>query len=239
MAKSKQSFSEYTKLRDIVVKRNKRAVAAGLAAPIHFPTVKEIKKGMVSPSEAMAAVKEFYSSGSQLKVIRQTGITPEFKKYPTLSDEPKLTIEEKRERRREQQRQYRRRKKVRDTALSPEKAKKYDSYLKAMDTVLNGWKRAGLDIGKNLRNMTPTQAQAFVEYMDYRFAQGDFTQRYVIDEFIQDFSKLLQRGHSANSITRDFEQFLENRNQLSDRYQNMEGLTPDEFQSSWYEFMGD
>ena len=83
------------------------------------------------------------------------------------------------------------------------------------------------------------QAQAFVEYMDYRFAQGDFTQRYVIDEFIQDFSKLLQRGHSANSITRDFEQFLENRNQLSDRYQNMEGLTPDEFQSSWYEFMGD
>ena len=127
MAKNKQSFSEYTKLRDIVVKRNKRAVAAGLAAPIHFPTVKEIKKGMVSPSEAMAAVKEFYSAGSQLKVIRQTGITPEFKKYPTLSDEPKLTIDEKRERRREQQRQYRRRKKVRDTAISPEKAKKYDS----------------------------------------------------------------------------------------------------------------
>ena len=37
----------------------------------------------------------------------------------------------------------------------------------------------------------------------------------------------------------DFEKFLEDRNQLSNRYQSMEGLTRDEFQASWYEFMGD
>ena len=61
----------------------------------------------------------------------------------------------------------------------------------------------------------------------------------MIDEFIQDFSKLLKKGHSAGSITKDFERFMENRNQLSNRYASMEGLTRDEFQSAWYEYVGD
>ena len=239
MAKRNQSFADYTKIRDIVVKRNKRAVAAGLAMPIHFPTVKEIRKGIVDPAEAIRAVKEYYAAGSQVKAIRQTGLVPEFKSFPTMPDQPKLTIPEQKERKRQQQRDYRRRRKVRDTALSPEQANKYEGYLKALNTVLNGWKRSGVNLGMNLRSLTPSQAQAFVEYMDYRFSQGDFTQRYVIDEFIQDFSRLLQKGHNAKSITKDFEKFLEDRNQLSNRYQSMEGLTRDEFQASWYEFMGD
>ena len=239
MARGNSSFKEYTKIRDIVVKRNKRAASAGLAPLLHFPTVKEIKAGMVPASEAMKAIKEYYSSGSQVKAIRQTGMVPEFKSYPTMPEIPKLTIDQQREKRRQQQRDYRRRKKVRETALSPEKARKYEGYLKALNTVSKAWKSKGFNIGIDLQSMSPSQAQAFVEYMDYRFSQGDFTQHYVIDEFIQDFSKLLKKGHSAGSITKDFEKFLENRNQLSNRFQTMEGISRDEFQSAWYEYVGD
>ena len=230
---------EYTRIRDIVQKRIKRASAAGLAPLVHVPTVKEIKSGIVSAREAMQALQNYYSGGSQVKAIRQTGIVPEFKSFPTLPAQPKLTIEERKEKRREQQREYRRRKKVRETALTPEKAKKYNSYLTALETVSRTWKRAGRDIGIDLNRLTPSQAQAFVEYMDYRFAQGDFTQRYVIDEFIQDFSKMLSKGYSSKNIVSDFNLFLENRMQLQGRYEQMEGIPSWEFSELWDEFIGD
>ena len=239
MARGKSNFSEYTKMRDIVVKRNKRAAAAGLAPLVHFPTVREIKAGLVNPAEALRAVKDFYSSGSQVKTIRQTGLVPEFRSFPTMPAQPKLSIDEKNERRKQQQREYRRRRKVRESAISPEKGRKYEGYLKALDTVSKAWKKRGFNLGIDLQSLSPSQAQAFVEYMDYRFSQGDFTQRYVIDEFIQEFSRLLQNGHTAQNITKDFEAFLENRNQLSNRYHTMEGITQDQFQAAWYEYVGD
>ena len=233
------NFKEYTRIRDIVVKRNKRAAAAGLAPLVHFPTVKEIRAGYVNAKEALSALKGFYSSGSQVRTIRQTGLVPTIRKFPVMPPAPKISEETKRQRRRDQQREYRRRKKVREIALSPEKAKKYESYLKALETVSRTWKKQGFDIGISLKDLSPTQAQAFVEYMDYRFSQGDFTQRYVIDEFIQDFSKLLQKGHSAKDITSDFNQFLENRSQMQSRSASMEGLDNGQIQNLWDEFIGE
>ena len=232
-------FKEYTRIRDIVQKRIKRAVKAGLAPMVHVPTVKEIRAGIVDPAEAMRALKGYYSGGSQVKTIRQTGLVPSFRSFPTLPAQPPLSKEVKRERARERQRDYRRRKKVRETAISPEKGKKYESYLKALESVSRTWKRAGFNIGIDLKSLTPTQAQAFVEYMDYRFSQGDFTQRYVIDEFIQDFSKLLKKGYSAKNIVSDFNQFLENRSQLQGRFNTMEGLSNAESMAMWSEFVGD
>ena len=111
-------------------------------------------------------------------------------------------------------------------------------YLKALETVSRTWRKAGRDIGIDLKKLTPAQAQAFVEYMDYRFSQGDFTQRYVIDEFIQDFSKLLSKGYSAKNIIGDFNLFLENRMQLENRMNNMEGIPAWEFSGLWDEFIG-
>lgn len=235
---AKFDFKEYTRIRDIVQKRIKRAVSAGLAPMVHVPTVKEIKAGIVDPQEALRALKGYYSSGSQVKTIRQTGLVPEFKSFPTLPELPPLSKEQKRQRDRERQRDYRRRRKVRETAISPEKGKKYESYLKALESVSRTWKRAGRDIGIDLKSLTPSQAQAFVEYMDYRFSQGDFTQRYVIDEFIQDFSKLLSKGHSAKNIVNDFNLFLENRMQLQGRMENMEGIPSWEFSGLWDDFIG-
>lgn len=231
-------FKEYTRIRDIVQKRIKRAAQAGLAPLVHVPTVKEIKAGLVSSSEAMRALKGYYSGGSQVKAIRQTGLVPEFKSFPTLPKEKPLSKSEKRQKQREYQRDYRRRRKVRETAITPEKGKKYESYLKALESVSRTWKRAGKDIGIDLRSLSPSQAQAFVEYMDYRFSQGDFTQRYVIDEFIQDFSKLLSKGHSAKNIVNDFNLFLENRMQLQGRMDSMEGIQSWEFSGLWDDFIG-
>ena len=233
------SFKEYTKIRDIVQKRMKRAVAAGLMQPIHFPTVKEIKSGFVSKEEAFKAVQGYYSSGSQVKAIRQTGLVPQIKSFPEMPKPKPVSEKIRKERRREQQREYRRRKKVRETAITPEKGKKYESYLKALQTVSRTWKKYGRDIGIDLRSLSPSQAQAFVEYMDYRFSQGDFTQRYVIDEFIQDFSRLLKKGHSAKDITSDFNRFLEDRMQLENRYNSMEGIQPWQMQGYWDEFIGE
>ena len=231
-------FKEYTRIRDIVQKRIKRASKAGLAPMVHVPTVKEIKAGLVSPSEAMRALKGFYSGGSQVKTIRQTGLVPEFKSFPSLPEEKPLSKAEKKQKQRDYQRDYRRRRKVRETAITPEKGKKYESYLKALESVSRTWKRAGKDIGIDLRSLSPSQAQAFVEYMDYRFSQGDFTQRYVIDEFIQDFSKLVSKGHSAKNIVNDFNFFLENRMQLQGRMDNMEGIPSWEFTGLWDDFIG-
>ena len=235
---AKINFKEYTRIRDIVQKRIKRAVKAGLAPMVHVPTVKEIKAGIVDPSEALRALKGYYSGGSQVKAIRQTGLVPEFKVFPTLPELPPLSKEQQKQKQRDYQRNYRRRRKVRETAITPEKGKKYESYLKALETVSRTWKRAGKDIGIDLRSLSPAQAQAFVEYMDYRFSQGDFTQQYVIDEFIQDFGKLLNKGHSAKNIVSDFNLFLENRMKLQGRMDSMEGIQSWEFSGLWDDFIG-
>ena len=235
----KIDFKEYTRIRDIVQKRIKRAVKAGLAPMVHVPTVKEIRAGLVDPGEALRELKQFYSGGSQVKAIRQTGMVPEFKSFPTMPELPPVSAEVKKQQVRDRQKEYRRRKKVRESAITPEKGKRYESYLKALETVSKTWKKAGFDIGIDLKSLSPSQAQAFVEYMDFRFSQGDFTQRYVIDEFIQDFSKLLSKGHTAKNIVNDFNQFLENRSQMENRFNNMEGLSGEDSIMLWDEFIGE
>lgn len=233
------NFQEYTRIRDIIVKRNKRAAAAGLMPLIHFPTVKEIRKGYVDPAQALKAVKEYYSSGSQVKAIRQTGLKPPTRSFPEMPPEPKLGPAEKKAKQREYQRAYRRRKAVREKALTPAKARKYEGYLKALDTMAKRWKEAGFDLGISSASLSPSEAQAFVEYMEYRFAQGDFTAHYVIDEFIQDFSKAISKGHKADEIVGDFNKFLEDRSAMQGRANAMEGMSNSQTRSLWDKFIGD
>lgn len=232
-------FKEYSRIRDIVVKRNKRAVAAGLAAPVHFPTVKEIRSGFVDAGQALRAVQNFYSGGSTVKAIRQTKLVPQMPTFPVMPAERKLSADEKKERKRAADRAYRQRKKIRDVALNPAKARKYEGYLKAMRTVVDTWKRAGMDIGIDPASMTPKQVQAFVEYIDYRFSQADFKMQYVIDEFIQDFSALMNQGYNFGQLTSDFDKFLANRMEVENRSDAMEGLSAGDFMSYMKQFVWD
>ena len=233
------NFKEYTRIRDIVVKRNKRSAQAGLMPLVHFPTVAEIKAGYVDAGQAMRYLKQYYSGGSQVRAIRQTGMVPETKSFPVMPKPKPLSQEEQKSRRREQQRRSRQRQKIRQSTPSPEKQKKYDSYLKALETVQKAWKKKKFDIGIDLNSLTPSQAQAFVEYMDFRFSQGDFTQHYVIDEFIQDFSRLVKKGHKPENILMDYNKYLENRYGLSARESQMEGLSFQDTMESWYDMTGD
>lgn len=232
-------FREYTRIRDIVVKRNKRAASAGLMPEVHFPTVAEIKAGYVDAGQAMRYLKQYYSGGSQVKAIRATGLVPETRSFPVMPKPKPLTGEEKSARRKQQQRRSRQKQRIRQTTPSLEKQKKYESYLKALDTVQKAWKKRNFDIGIDLQSLTPSQAQAFVEYMDFRFSQGDFTQHYVIDEFIQDFSRLIKKGHKAQDILMDYNKYLENRYGLSSRESRMEGLSFQDTMQSWWDMTGD
>lgn len=225
-------FKEYTRLRDIVQKRQKRAAQAGLASPIHFPTVREIRSGWVDAQAALQAVKGYYSGGSTLRAIRQTGLVPEVERFEVQPEKPKLSDTEKRKKKREQERLYRQRQKVRKTAISDKKAKEYIGYLKALQTM----QARGFNVGIDLSKMTPGEAQAFAEYMEYRFSQGDFNQTYVIDEFVRDFSKIMKKGYTGSQIKADFEKFIEDRSKLENRRLNMEGITSEEFMVYWNQF---
>ena len=231
------NFKEYTRMRDIVRKRNIRLAEQGLSPLVHFPTVKEIRSGFTDPGEALRAVKNYLSGGSTVKAVKATGLVPEAVTFPEMPKEKRLSSAEQKQRKRDWNRAYRQRQRLRQEALSPEQAKKHVSYLKALDTVSQSWKRQGFDIGIDLKSLTPKEAQAFVEYMDYRFSQGDFTQMYVIDEFIQDFSKLLNKGHKANEIVNDFNQFMLNRTALEERANDMTGISSGKMYGLWDEFI--
>ena len=231
------NFKEYTRMRDIVRKRNLRLAEQGLAQEVHFPTVKEIKAGYADYAQALRAVKGYLSEGSTVTAVKQTGIVPEVLSFPVMPQERKLSTEEQRQRKRAADRRYRQRQRLRQEAVSPEMAKKHESYLKALDTVAKTWKKQGFDIGIDLSKMTPKEAQAFVEYMDYRFSQGDFTAMYVIDEFIQDFSKLKRKGYKGTDILNDFNKFLAKRGELESRADNMSGMDGNKAFSLWDDFI--
>ena len=231
-------YREYTRIRDIVQKRMKRSVKAGLMEPVHFPTVREIKAGLVSPSEAFKAGKGYYSGGSQVKAIRQTGLVPEIKSFPVLPpDKIKLTDAEKKERRRKQNKKYRQYQKIKkgfDQDLGEYKVNTF----KSAQTMYNQFKSAGFDLGFNPYEMTPTQARQFTEYISYRFAQADFKKKYVIEDFIEDYGELMKQGYKPEQIVNDFNLFLENRHGLDQNRLSMEGLTEKESFQYWKEFKG-
>lgn len=230
---------EYTRLRDIAQKRIKRAASQGIAPAVHVPTIREIRSGIVDPGQAMRELKKFISGGSTVTAIKQTGLVPEFRQFPTLPPKQKLSTEEKKARKRERDRFYRMRKRIEKQSVSEAQSKKQASYLKALQTISRQYKKMGRDLGIDLMSMTPSEAAAFSAYMDYRFAQGDFTQMYVIDEFIQDFSKLVNRGHKPGEIVNDFNLFLAHQNEVRSRADSMNGLSSADFNNMWFKFVGD
>lgn len=225
---------EYTRLRDIAHKRMTRGVEQGLISEIHFPTVREIKAGIVDPRMALAEIKSYLASGSTVTAIKQTGLLPVFREFPRLPERMPISSDERRMRKRASDKAYRIRKKLRETFNKTTG----ENYLKALESLQRKHRKKGRNFADNLLKMTPTEAAAFVAYMDYRFAQGDFTQLYVIDEFIADFSKLRKQGYSAQEIIKDFDIFLSHQAEVKDRADNMEGLTANQTLGLWRKFVG-
>lgn len=205
-------YSEYSRLRSIARKRGERMAEAGYTKAIQFPTVKELKAGKVSYSAAMKNVEAFLNAAT---TVREYKKVPEAQRPVLFQSGPKVVIttqeQEKKERRKSQNRQSAARYRERIRSLS----KQERSYMKAAKTL-------GLHI-------TPLQAKAFGEYMDYRFAQGSDSVHYRIARYVEDYVSIIaKRGYKNAEIIKDFNSFLLNRQALSDKADHMQGYTPEE-----------
>ena len=126
----------------------------------------------------------------------------------------------KAERRKAQNRESSRRYRERVRSLT----KQEKSYIKAARTL-------GLHI-------TPANAKAFAEYMDFRFAQGGDSVHYKVARYVEDYmSVMAKRGYSPSEILNDFNQFLSDRAALESSAASMSGVPAADIDSLFEEFL--
>ena len=236
-------YKEYSRLRSIARKRIERASAAGATDYIRIPTVAEVRAS-ANPSEYMRAVKEFLSDPeSSLAVAKKTGSPTTtkivFTPLPPVAKKEQLTPEAKRARRNEQKRRSKAKRAVEKAAENDKQARKKVGYLKALETVTKEWKSAGVDVANWLGVLSPGKAKSFVNYMEYRFSQGDYINRYTIDTFIKDSGQLLQAGDNVENLKSDFDNFLaaEKKLKANKKNTNKYGIQIDEVSQSWRKFV--
>ena len=87
--------------------------------------------------------------------------------------------------------------------------------------------------------MSPGMSKKFVDYMEYRFSQGDYKNKYAIDTFIRDFGTLVQKGYDFKDIQKDFGAFLVKQKELgkNQRRTNKYGIASDEVDQAWRTFV--
>ena len=235
-------YKEYSRLRSIARKRIERASAAGATPYVRIPTVAEVRAS-ANPTEYMNAVKDFLNNPTaSLSAARKQSVTmPEIKftPLPPATKKEPLSPEAKRARRNEQKRRSRAKRAVEKASRSEQDARRKVGYLRALETVAAKWREAGIDAGSWLGVLSPKKAKAFVDYMEYRFSQGDYNNRYTIDTFIRDFGELISRGYNFNDIQGDFSAFLTKQKQLQGNMRKTKkyGITEDEIDSAWRKFV--
>lgn len=232
-------YKEYSRLRSIARKRIERASKAGRGEYVFLPTVKQVRASG-NPEAYLQSVKTFLTGPTYREAQKDN--TPfkkiELPKEP-LPIPPKQTSEAKQARRREQNRRSKAKRAVERAAGSEAEARKKVGYLKALETVSKQWREAGVDIGNWLGVLSPAKAKAFTNYMEYRFSQGDYSNKYSIDTFIRDFGELVKKNYDFKDIEKDFGSFLEKQKQLkkNKRNTNKYGISEDEINSAWRRFV--
>ena len=121
-------------------------------------------------------------------------------------------------------REYRRKRVAREYARE-DKPRKYVEYVKGLDTL-------GVDI-------PPSALPAFFAYMDYRFAQGTGSKKYVFDIFVDDYMKMLKKGYNPNQILSDFQQFEADQAAIAERAEGMTGTSYEKSIALWDQFISD
>lgn len=215
-------YSEYSRLRAIAQKRLNRLSEAGVkSANIQLPTVKELQKEGIKAGQAVKDIQQFLSAPTTVKEFRKTpgDLFPSFK-----ADRGRLytgTIADIKKR--ESNRRYR------------EKNKEvYEGLTKDQKKLLKAARKLGV-------NIPPSQAEAFEEYIQYRYAQGVGNLTYWISAVIEDFEDFRKRqaGHKALEITNDFNRFVADRMVLQQTLEKIEtGQEPtarqsDIFNKAW------
>lgn len=212
-------YSEYSRLRSIARKRAERLVESGLSQQLHFPTVKELKAQGISGTAAAKAIGSFLNAPSTVRQVKKATEKPVF--VPTYTGAVVTTkSREKAERQKEQSRQRSRRYRERVRSLS----KQQKSYIKAARTL-------GLRI-------TPANAKAFAEYMDFRFAQGSDSVHYRVARYVEDYMSIMaKKGYSPDEILNDFNTFLQDRESMMQRADKMNGISPEDVDMLFEDFI--
>lgn len=233
------SYSDFSRIRSIAQKRINRLSEAGFIKPYKIPTVADIKSGKADLEKLTKSIEGFLSSGNVLKQVRKQGITPNEFVKPKPKRERKPLTKEQREKKNARARERYKEKKEELVKKSIDSDKQ--RILKSAKTVIENWKKSGLNLGGKAEKILtdPKTAQAFIEYIDYRFSQGDFNMMYVIDDFVEDFIRMLNKGFSADDILSDFNTFLTDRADLENSFDNMHGVSAEESLTLWDRFIND
>lgn len=233
-------YKEYSRLRSIARKRIERAAAAGVVDLVKIPTVAQVRASG-NPAAYLNQVKRFLEAPTLTEI--RAGSAPVQADFMRAPEVRKLSDEQKRARRNEQKRRSKAKRAVEKEALrqglDQKEINRRVGYLKALETVAAEWRAAGVEAGFWLGVMSPGQSKSFVEYMEYRFAQGDYTNKYTVDTFIRDFGEMVHRGYNLNDIQKDFSAFLVKQKQLqrNKRHANKYGVSTDEVDSAWRAFV--
>lgn len=235
-------YKEYSRLRSIARKRIERASAAGATEYVFIPTVAQVKASG-NPEQYFNLVKDFLNvptlrEARKTSAVEEKPVIPKLN-IPGLPAPKKRSPEQQKARKREQSRRSKAKRAVERSAGSEKEARKKVGYLRALETVSASWREAGIDIGNWLGVLSPKKAKAFVDYMEYRFSQGDYKNRYTIDTFIRDFGELVKRNYDFNDIQGDFSAFLAKQKQLQGNMRQTKkyGITEDEIDSAWRKFV--
>lgn len=213
-------YSSYSKLRSVARKRAERLTESGFTTGFSFPTVKELKQQGISAKAATRAVESFLNAPSTVRQARRETERPVFIPTSTgavVTTQAQAKAERARAASRERSRRYRDR--VRNLS------KQDRLYIKAA-------KKLGLHI-------TPSQAKAFSEYMDFRFAQGSDSVHYKIARYVEDFAAAMEKlEYTPDEILEDFQSYLLSRAIAIDNAKNMKGYKKAEIDRLMSTFIG-
>lgn len=220
-----KSYHEYSQLRKIAQARVARLKEVGASVEgISFPTVAELQKNSISAAKAEKSIKQFLAGPTTVKEWRKTpaDLYPSFRATPSgveVASKAVLQHRERNRRYRERQREI------------------YSRLTKDQQALLKAAKRLGVTIA-------PGQAEAFEEYVKYRYAQGIGSVRYFMGNIVEDFETYRKNNprHNAKEIIDDFNRFAADRSGLQKLFDKItSGKEPttrqsDEFNKAWERF---
>lgn len=182
-------YKEYSRMRDIAMKRIDRLQNAGVNIHKNFPKVSKIK----SDETLRESKEEIFDN---LRKFLQSGITAgNYRKSQRLAMQ---------------------------SAINPEREKKYTAYLKGLYTL-------GIHI-------PPEKLGSFFAYMDYRFSQGVSSYKYAFATFSEDYEELVSKGYRPDQIIDDYQKFVADQDDLRYKSEKRKGVPRTKVRKSWVQF---
>lgn len=245
------TFSEYSRLRDIVQKRQKRLISAGFFSGIHIPTVKELRAAGANPAAEIAKLQRFLAGPTTVTQVRQSNIR-QIKVSPTLTvqpiqQKPKRLRKPLTEAQRARKNQKAREKYALEQAIKSVSAKNRNAIksamklLKRMRDDVRGVKIPGLQYDPEMLFLDPALTRDFAQYFEARMAQyeHDASAWYQeVGHHIEDYAKIRQKGRTYSNIAEDFNEFLLDQAGMDERAGEMSGMSSKELQNAWTAYIG-